>query len=77
MLDVLAGVHLEFFHSTNFESSEHSKKKRCKTSILCLGLVGARHPEELEQPVLNSWSRRVRFLSTFSVSFLEILWVYV
>ena len=26
MLDVLAGVHLDFFHATDFVSSEHSKE---------------------------------------------------
>ena len=34
MLDVLAGVRLDFFHATDFEGSEHSEEKVYEVYIL-------------------------------------------
>ena len=34
VLDVLAGVHLDFFHATDFRGSEHSEEKVYEAYIL-------------------------------------------
>ena len=55
-LDVLAGVHLDFFHAADFGGSEHSEKRYMKCTF-CLSLVGLLHQSELELPAINGWSR--------------------
>ena len=74
MLDVLAGVHLDFFHATDFRGPEHSKEKvymyevyiqfELSWSAVSIGTGAA------------SYKRLVQvspIFSTFAVSFLELL----
>ena len=53
MLNVLAGVRLDFFHATDFGGSEHSEKKRYMKCTFCLSLVGVLYPSELELPGIS------------------------
>ena len=46
-LDVLAGVCLDFFHTSDFRSSDCSEEK-----VLGLGLLGVWYSSELELPVI-------------------------
>ena len=74
-LDVLAGVRLDFFHSTDFRGSEHSEGKVYEVytqsglswSAVSIG-TGAASYKQLVQvsPIF----------SVFTESFLELLWVY-
>ena len=62
-LDVLAGVHLDFFVLQTSGTQNIAKKRKCTVYVvyvkctLCLGLVGVRYPSELELPVITGRSR--------------------
>ena len=75
MLDVLAGVRLDFFHAMYFGGSEHSEEKVYEVYIL----FGLSWSAVSIGTGAASYKRLVQvspIFSTFTVRFLELLRVY-
>ena len=53
VLDIMAGVRLDFFHATDLGSSKRSEEKYMKYVYNSLGLVGVWYQSEVELPVIS------------------------